>query len=233
MPLTSSQQNFLSNVWPFAVQAGQQTGLSPSVIAAQAALESGWGKSAPGNNFFGIKGSGQTQSTTEYVNGTPTKTTQGFATFSSLKDSVQGFADFINGNQRYSTVNDSSDPNKQADALASAGYATDPNYASKLKSIMDSFNNDGNGIPGFNMDGYNPASGEGTDTQTAQTTVGGWQEAIANFFSVHTQIRVGAVIVGILLLAVAIVFLMKTAYDNSPTAQAVVAKVATTAAVAA
>src|SRR5690606_40882563 len=50
-----------------------ETGVDPRIIIAQAAIETGWGAHAPGNNFFGIKshgkGGGQTLTTQEVVNG--------------------------------------------------------------------------------------------------------------------------------------------------------------------
>ena len=40
---------------PLLQKAGQQLGVSPKILLAQAAIETGWGRSVVGNNLFGIK----------------------------------------------------------------------------------------------------------------------------------------------------------------------------------
>jgi flagellar protein FlgJ len=50
-----SPSNFVKNYLPFARLTENKTGISAVAILAQAALESGWGKHAPGNMFFGVK----------------------------------------------------------------------------------------------------------------------------------------------------------------------------------
>lgn len=47
-------QAFKKTYWPDIVAACRETGLNPLFVAAQAALETGWGDSAIGNNLFGI-----------------------------------------------------------------------------------------------------------------------------------------------------------------------------------
>lgn len=69
-----TQNEFVKWVYPEAKALGE---INPVFIAAQAALESGWGKSAIGNNLFGItkgswKGKTQLVTTTEYFS-TPDK----------------------------------------------------------------------------------------------------------------------------------------------------------------
>lgn len=48
-------KDFLNKYFPFAQQNEKETGVPALLTIAQAALESGWGEKAPGNNFFGIK----------------------------------------------------------------------------------------------------------------------------------------------------------------------------------
>jgi len=48
-------QEFVNKFYPFAKQCEDETGLSAIATLTQAALESGWGNSIPGNMFFGIK----------------------------------------------------------------------------------------------------------------------------------------------------------------------------------
>lgn len=48
-------KQFVAALLSYAQQTQQKTGILAEVILAQAALESGWGKSAPGNMYFGVK----------------------------------------------------------------------------------------------------------------------------------------------------------------------------------
>ena len=48
-------KEFIQTYKPFAMESERKTGISHLFILAQAALESGWGKRAPGYNFFGVK----------------------------------------------------------------------------------------------------------------------------------------------------------------------------------
>ena len=61
----------VSNTWEGVIAAAKKAGAKfPEVVAAQWALESGWGKHTSGkNNFFGLKGSGSDRQTKEFING--------------------------------------------------------------------------------------------------------------------------------------------------------------------
>jgi len=48
-------KQFVDAYLPYARQTEAKTGIPAEIILSQAALESGWGKSAPGNMFFGVK----------------------------------------------------------------------------------------------------------------------------------------------------------------------------------
>lgn len=134
-----SQSAFVEQLWPAAVEAGQATGVDPRIIVAQSAVETGWGKHAPGNNYFGIKSHGQkggnVMATTEYVNGQPVRTQDSFRAYASPEESVRGYADFINKNPRYAAFKQAPDLDSQLNALGRSGYATDPNYASTVGQI--------------------------------------------------------------------------------------------------
>ena len=61
-PLSTSKADFVRTMWPHAQRAGTQLGVDPHALLAQAALETGWGKSVPSQsggassfNLFGIK----------------------------------------------------------------------------------------------------------------------------------------------------------------------------------
>lgn len=130
---------FLDDLWPTILKASQMTGVDPRIIGAQAALESGYGKHAPGNNLFGIKSHGQaggnTLATTEVVNGQPVRVQDSFRGYASPQDSILGYAEFINKNPRYGPFRSAQGMDAQIDALGKSGYATDPNYAAKIRSI--------------------------------------------------------------------------------------------------
>jgi len=146
------RKEFVSRMWPHAVEAGQALGVPPHFLIAQAALESGWGKAeirgADGQssyNLFGIKagagwkGDVVQSATTEYVNGQAQSTTEPFRAYSSYADAFRDYASLLANNPRYASVlQNSSDPNAFAQGLQQAGYATDPMYASKLSRIMAS-----------------------------------------------------------------------------------------------
>jgi flagellum-specific peptidoglycan hydrolase FlgJ len=133
---------FTNSVMPLAQAASEKTGIDPRLITAQAALETGYGKSAPGNNLFGIKSHGQPGGnvlpTTEVVNGQPVRTTDSFAAYASPADSANGYADFINKNPRYAPLKAAQGLEAQAAALGQSGYATDPNYGQKVLKIAQS-----------------------------------------------------------------------------------------------
>lgn len=136
MALTGYKLDFYNQMWPLAVNASARTGISPEIIFAQGALESSWGRSAPNNNYFGIKGPGGNQTTREFINGQWITIKDSFKGYSSMADSVQGWVDFITGNKRYKTLLNSQGTDAQLAALQKSGYATDPNYSSKLQSII-------------------------------------------------------------------------------------------------
>jgi flagellar protein FlgJ len=50
-----TKEQAVAIIAPAAVESERRTGLPAEITAAQCALESGWLKSAPGNNCFGIK----------------------------------------------------------------------------------------------------------------------------------------------------------------------------------
>jgi hypothetical protein len=134
MPLTASQQAFVDRVTPYAMAASQATGIDPRVIIAQAALESAWGTAAPGGNYFGIKGPGQVQATKEFENGRMVPQNASFRTYSGPEQSFQDYARLMNTGF-YSPVRQASGLEGQTAALGKSGYATDPNYGSKLAAI--------------------------------------------------------------------------------------------------
>ena len=133
-----------------AQAASSATGIPARFIIGQAALESGWGKREIKNNdgssthnVFGIKATsdwtGKTASavTTEYVNGKPQKVVEKFRAYDSYEDALNDYASVLKSNPRYAPVVEASrDAVGFAHGMQKAGYATDPQYAKKLISIM-------------------------------------------------------------------------------------------------
>ena len=126
-----------------ALRVEKETGVSSALILAQAAHESNWGKSAPGNNFFGIKGQGpggtQYLMTTENVNGKNVRVKQSFRKYRTPEESFRDHARLISTSPNYRGVMfamRSGDINKMAQAIGDSPYATDPQYGQKILSTM-------------------------------------------------------------------------------------------------
>jgi predicted metal-dependent hydrolase len=139
--LTDNQKKFFKEYVPIIISTlkDKQTGIKPSVAIAQAALESGWGSKAD-KTLFGIKGHGITIATHEYVNGKMIKINDEFLVSTSTIESVQQYIDYLTGNPRYSDALSQTDPLKQTKELEKAGYATDPDYSTKLNGIISKYN---------------------------------------------------------------------------------------------
>jgi len=139
-------------IWPLAVRAGEKLGVNPRAIVAQAALETGWGSrqirddaGVSGNNLFGIKadrgwtGERVTVSTLEYEGGLPKPQRAQFRAYPDLATGFEDYVRFLQGNPRYSdALRAGGSAGDYAERLQSAGYATDPRYAEKIRSIIAS-----------------------------------------------------------------------------------------------
>lgn len=131
----------VSNSWDGIFLAATIAGAKfPECVAAQWALESGWGKYTSGkNNYFGIKGSGTKKTTWEdYGNGAVTIVAE-FKDFDTTQDCIDDlvtkwYLDY----KGYKGVNRANTRDDCAYLLKSEGYATDPQYPSKLINLMNS-----------------------------------------------------------------------------------------------
>jgi flagellar protein FlgJ len=138
MPPTS----FIAMLAAAAQACQRKTGIPASLTLAQAALESGWGDQANGNNLFGIKADrcwkGRTVDfrTTEHLGGKDVKLTDRFRAYGSWLDSMVDHAQFLLTNERYQPCFLETTGEGWARAVAKAGYATDPKYADKLVAII-------------------------------------------------------------------------------------------------
>jgi flagellar protein FlgJ len=143
-------ESFVQRLLPHAQAASARSGIPAHFMMGQAALETGWGRSeirgADGqnsHNLFGIKAGGSWSGrtvdivTTEYVNGKPQKQVDSFRAYDSYADSFRDYANMLRGNARYQNVIAAGHSAAGfAQGLQQAGYATDPNYAQKLMSVI-------------------------------------------------------------------------------------------------
>lgn len=144
-----SQADFINAVWPAAQAAGRELGVDPRSLVAQAALETGWGRSIPSDvsgsssfNLFGVKtgeqwsGPSVAVRTLEFEGGLPVPRTDKFRAYSSPNESFNDYVALLRDNPRYAdALNTGSDTQAFANALQRGGYATDPAYAQKLTAI--------------------------------------------------------------------------------------------------
>ena len=143
------QAGFITDVWPAAQEAGQQLGVDPHNLIAQAALETNWGTRVPrsangrsSNNLFGVKAGSQwtgdsvAAGTQEYENGTAVSVTGEFRAYDSRAASFKDYVALLRSNPRYAAaLNTGSNVHAFASALQQGGYATDPDYANKVTTI--------------------------------------------------------------------------------------------------
>lgn len=143
---------FVRAIWDHAKQAASALGTAPEVLVAQAALETGWGQhilSRPdggsSNNLFGIKaderwdGDKVAAPTLEFRRGVMAQERASFRAYGSLAESFEDYVRFLKSNPRYRGVVEAhTDGQTFAAGLQRAGYATDPEYANKIKQILGS-----------------------------------------------------------------------------------------------
>lgn len=138
-------QKFLDMASEAAMSTASKWGVPASVLLAQSALESGWGLHVKNNAYFGIKGkspSGNSISfgTTEVVNGKVIHINDTFRAYADFAESADDYGRFLNNNKRYKPAfSYTKQPNEFIGEVANAGYATDPNYASKLIHLMERY----------------------------------------------------------------------------------------------
>lgn len=144
-------QAFVEHLWPLARDAAEKLGVAPEVILAQAALETGWGKKIThdisgdsSHNLFNIKADGRwtgemaTVSTLEYRDGIAVRERANFRAYDSFEESFADYVTFMKESPRYQAALDvAEDAAAFTQELSQAGYATDPNYASKIMNIAD------------------------------------------------------------------------------------------------
>ncbi|MGZ7884451.1 LysM peptidoglycan-binding domain-containing protein [Limosilactobacillus ingluviei] len=188
----AKSQAFIQSVAQGAINGWHTYQVLPSVTVAQAILESGWGSSylsTAAHNLFGIKGSYNGNSirlqTREVYNGQSVYIYDNFRAYANNDQSVEDHGAFLNQNSRYHNLLGDTSYVSVANKLRADGYATDPNYASALINLVQTYgldrldsialsgatavNNKGNGSA--NNDAYNTSdTGNGTSTSTGGTS---------------------------------------------------------------
>lgn len=133
---------YIERYAPMAVEQQRKHGVPASVTLAQGLLESGAGQSTlatEGNNHFGIKCHTTWQGKTMLRDDDAPD-----ECFRVYRDAAESFEDhslFLAKGRRYASLFElePTDYRGWANGLSAAGYATDPNYAPRLISIIEQY----------------------------------------------------------------------------------------------
>lgn len=152
----TSQDEFVSRLYPHAEKAAKQLGTTPEVLIAQSALETGWGQKMvkgnagqQSNNLFNIKADNRWQgdkaevNTLEYEQGVAVKQKAGFRVYDDIGQSFNDFVSFVSSSDRYQdAMKKVANPKAFVQSLQDAGYATDPKYTDKVMQVMKTISRD-------------------------------------------------------------------------------------------
>jgi flagellum-specific peptidoglycan hydrolase FlgJ len=156
---------FIALLQGAAQTSAVDTKIPASFVIADAALESRWGASElaiQAMNVWGVKadsswaGDTLTMNTREFENGAWVVVTAVWRKYASWLDALRDHAHFLQSNPRYAACFEQTTGVGWATAVAAAGYATDPTYATKIAAIIT-----GNGLdyldrPNINVSTGNP-----------------------------------------------------------------------------
>ena len=139
---------FINNYLPYAIEAGKRYGINPIACLAQAAVETGWGEKAPGNNFFGIKANAswtglmqEFLTTEEDAYGNKTQQVLKFRAYTSIKESFMDYGKLISSLSRYSAALNYPGYTQTAQylqAIVNGGYATGSGYLNLCNQVVNS-----------------------------------------------------------------------------------------------
>ncbi|KRL55117.1 putative mannosyl-glycoprotein endo-beta-N-acetylglucosamidase [Paucilactobacillus oligofermentans DSM 15707 = LMG 22743] len=142
--LSTANNTFMNKILYGAITEWVNHKILPSLTAAQAIIESGWGNSdltTMANNLFGIKGSYNgnsiTMATGEYYNGQYVTVNAQFRAYASYAESMSDHSQFLLDNSRYANLIGVTDSNIAAMLIQQDGYATSPTYAKTLMNTMN------------------------------------------------------------------------------------------------
>ncbi len=148
-PAFEGRDHFIEKMLPMARRAAAQLGVPAEAIVAQSALETGWGRhvmqrpdGSPAWAMFGIKagsdwqGETVTVTTLEVIDGQAVRERARFRAYPTPQAAINDYVDFLTSRPRYAeALQAGSDPAAFAVGLQRAGYATDPDYASKIERL--------------------------------------------------------------------------------------------------
>lgn len=128
---------FVKSVFPILLLEEDRSGIPAEILFAQICIESGYGKNAVGNNYFGVKAVGDEESvrvqTKEEIGGKVIVIEDDFKAYDSMEESIEGHTDLlINVYQQYTSTGTIED---WAKVLKEKGYATDSKYDEKIMSV--------------------------------------------------------------------------------------------------
>ncbi|OLQ30584.1 peptidoglycan-binding protein, partial [Oenococcus oeni] len=174
---SSKVSTFLNEIIESAINGWTQYKILPSLTAAQAILESGWGTSTLASeyhNLFGIKGSynGQTvdMPTEEYYSGAYHEIDDYFRVYASDSESITDYEELLSENSRYSNLIGETDAATAAEEIYEDGYATDPDYTEELEEIINEYNLTAWDSLAFKYSGTVVATTGSTSTSTSSTS---------------------------------------------------------------
>lgn len=150
MPIASNTNSFFELYEPYAKSAAGVSKIFPETILSVAALESNYGKSeltTRYNNFFGIKAGTTWKGKTVFLStseqdrtGRNLKVNSAFRWYDSPFECFKNFIEIVSSSRYVKAgIMNATNPVQQFEALQKGGYATDINYANKLRNVLTSF----------------------------------------------------------------------------------------------
>jgi flagellum-specific peptidoglycan hydrolase FlgJ len=154
VPAPATRADFIAQAGPLARDSQAATRVPAAVTLAQGILESASGTLTAGaNNYFGIKAKLVSpgvyswgpqavgcvhKPTNEVESGRTVRQIGQFRMYVGMRESFDDHGLFLVQNSRYAPAFEvADDPEKFAQAIAKAGYATDPSYSSLLIRLMN------------------------------------------------------------------------------------------------
>lgn len=199
----------MAEIKPHIIKDMRTSGILASLTAAQAIIESNWGRSGlaqKGKNLFGIKGSYNGQSvimkTKEWVNGKYITIDASFKKYPSWYEGIADHSAMFNRLTRYANLRGCKDYKQACINVKKDGYATAPDYTQTLIRTIEKYRLyewDREAAGGAPAAGSKPARplvrlgsrGDHVRTlQTALNTLGGFQLATDGIFGRMTQAAV-------------------------------------------
>lgn len=150
-PMAESPDEFVARIRQPAQAAAEKLGVPAEALVAQAVLETGWGQKVihdaqgrSSHNLFNIKadsrwsGESVRVQTLEYRQGLAQREQADFRRYDSLEESFNDYVEFLQSSPRYrEALASGDDAGAYLEELQKAGYATDPDYAQKLKRLLN------------------------------------------------------------------------------------------------